>query len=98
MTDQGREMPRLFPTEVPVPTRTRREPTRRSGGPPVTTMPLLDFDELSSWLNTSVRHLRRLVDEDRIPYHKVGRFVRFDVNEIQAWLDENARSPESGRG
>jgi excisionase family DNA binding protein len=96
MTDQARGMRRLFPAEAPVPSRTRGETPRRSGGPAITT-PLLDIEQLSAWLNTSVRHVRRLVDEDRIPYHNVGRFIRFDINEIQGWLDANARGPASGR-
>jgi excisionase family DNA binding protein len=37
---------------------------------------------------TSVRHIQRLVSERRIPYLKVGHFVRFDQAEIVAWLDE----------
>jgi len=37
---------------------------------------------------TSVRHVRRLVSERRIPYLKVGRFVRFDPAELATWLDE----------
>ncbi len=33
------------------------------------------------------RFIRRLVAENRIPYMKVGRFVRFDAVEIAAWID-----------
>jgi excisionase family DNA binding protein len=50
---------------------------------------LLDYEELATWLKDSVRHLRRLVQEDRIPYLKVGHFVRFDPDEIGRWLDHN---------
>jgi excisionase family DNA binding protein len=50
---------------------------------------LLDYQELADWLNDTVRHLRRLVDEDRIPYVKVGHFVRFDPDRISQWLDDN---------
>ena len=53
---------------------------------------LLDYDELAAWLNTSVRHLRRLVDEHRIPFKKVGRKVRFDPEEIKQWLDSNSNA------
>jgi excisionase family DNA binding protein len=52
---------------------------------------LLDYQELSDWLNDSVRHLRRLVDENRIPYIKVGHFVRFDPVAISEWLASNQR-------
>lgn len=53
--------------------------------------PLLTYEELSIWLNTSVRHLRRLVDEGRIPFHKVGWFIRFDEDEIASWLAGNGQ-------
>ena len=42
------------------------------------------------------RHVRRLVAEKRVPYLKWRRFIRFDPDEIAAWLD-NARQPEAGR-
>jgi excisionase family DNA binding protein len=47
---------------------------------------LLDYEQLAAWLRDSVRHLRRLVHEDRIPNVKVGHFVRFDPNQIRRWL------------
>ena len=50
---------------------------------------LLDYEELADWLNDSVRHLRRLVQEDRIPYLKVGHFVRFDPEQVRQWLADN---------
>lgn len=50
---------------------------------------LLDYQELAARLNDSVRHLRRLVHEDRIPYVKVGHFIRFDPDEISQWLNAN---------
>ena len=49
---------------------------------------------------TSVRHIQRLVSERRIPYIKVGHFVRFDQAEIVAWLDERrvqVHAPSSER-
>ena len=52
---------------------------------------LLDYQELSTWLNDSVRHLRRLVHERRIPYVKVGRYVRFDPEEIRCWIESNGQ-------
>ena len=49
---------------------------------------LIDIPTLADHLGTTVRHVRRLVAERRIPFHKVGRLVRFDPSEISAWLDE----------
>ena len=48
--------------------------------------PLLDVDELAERLNISVRHVRRLVAERRIPYLKVGHLLRFEPAAIDAWL------------
>jgi excisionase family DNA binding protein len=54
---------------------------------------LLTIDQLAEQLNVSVRHVRRLVAERRVPYLKVGRLIRFDPSEVAEWLDE-ARHPQ----
>jgi excisionase family DNA binding protein len=38
-------------------------------------------------LGVSVRYVRRLVFENRIPYLKVGRLSRFDPEELAPWID-----------
>ena len=48
---------------------------------------LLDIDDLADLLNISVRHVRRLVAERRVPYLKVGHLVRFEPAAIDSWLD-----------
>lgn len=53
---------------------------------------LLTIDQLAERLGTSTRHVRRLVAERRVPYLKVGKFVRFDPAEVVEWLDD-ARRP-----
>ena len=47
---------------------------------------LLDIEGVATHLNITVRHVRRLVLERRIPHLKVGRLLRFDPEEIAAWL------------
>jgi excisionase family DNA binding protein len=47
---------------------------------------LLTIREVAAWLGVTVRHVRRLVAERRIPYIKWGRYLRFDVDDITAWL------------
>jgi excisionase family DNA binding protein len=47
---------------------------------------LIDIPTLARCLGTSIRHVRRLVAEKRIPYIKVGHLVRFDPGEIHDWL------------
>jgi excisionase family DNA binding protein len=48
---------------------------------------LMNIDQLAQRLGITVRHVRRLVAERRVPYLKVGKLVRFDSAEIAAWLD-----------
>ncbi len=50
---------------------------------------LLTMDELAERLGVTPRHVRRLVAEKRVPYLKVGRFVRFDPVAIATWLDQS---------
>src|SRR5208282_6724886 len=57
---------------------------------------LLDQRHLAERLQITERHVRRLVAERRIPFVKVGRFVRFDPEEIAAWID-GQRVPTEGR-
>lgn len=47
---------------------------------------LLNINEVADVLGVNVRHVRRLVFENRIPYLKWGRLVRFDPCEIERWL------------
>ncbi len=48
---------------------------------------LVTIEQLAERLGTSVRHWRRLVAERRIPFVKLGGLVRFDVAEVEAWVD-----------
>ena len=50
--------------------------------------PLLDTDEVAGVLGVTPRHVRRLVAERRIPFVKVGRFVRFEPGELDVWLEQ----------
>ena len=44
---------------------------------------LLDIDGLAERLGVGERFVRRLVEERRIPYLKIGRLVRFDTDDHQ---------------
>jgi excisionase family DNA binding protein len=55
---------------------------------------LLSIDELADHLGVSVRHVRRLVSERRLPVHNWDRLLRFDLAEVNHWL-ESIRSPRS---
>jgi excisionase family DNA binding protein len=53
--------------------------------------PLIDIHGVADVLAVTPRHIQRLVAERRIPYLKVGRFVRFDRAELSVWLDRQRR-------
>jgi len=48
---------------------------------------LIDIAGAAAQLGVSVRYLRRLVSQRRIPYVKLGHYVRFDPAEIDEWID-----------
>jgi excisionase family DNA binding protein len=54
---------------------------------------LIRIEQLAQRLGITVRHVRRLVAERRVPYLKVGRLVRFDTLEVTEWLDSRRRPP-----
>jgi excisionase family DNA binding protein len=65
----------------------RGEEQTRRGMIDISSIPqLLTIDQLAGRLGITVRHVRRLVAEKRVPYYKVGRLVRFDPAEITTWL------------
>ena len=64
---------------------------------PVELPKLLSMDELAERLGVTQRHVRRLVAEKRVPFLKVGRFIRFDPAEIVEWLDDTRRPAGSRR-
>jgi len=54
---------------------------------------LLNIAELAERLGVTERHVRRLVAERRIPFIKWGHLLRFDPDEIVAWLDRSRIPP-----
>ncbi len=43
-------------------------------------------DDAARELECSVRHVRKLVSENKIPYLKIGRLVRFSPLRVREWL------------
>ena len=49
---------------------------------------LVSIEDLADHLGVSVRHVRRLVSERRIPFYKWGgRLLRFDIAAANRWLE-----------
>ncbi len=60
---------------------------------------LLTVDEVARLLAVEPRFVRRLVHERRIPFHKIGKFVRFlpdDVHEFIKAGRKDTRGPGLG--
>jgi excisionase family DNA binding protein len=54
-------------------------------------VPLMDIEAVARRLGVPVRHVRRLVAERRIPFLKWSHLLRFDLAEIEAWLNQARR-------
>jgi excisionase family DNA binding protein len=52
---------------------------------------LVDIGWVANRLGVSVRHVRRLVQEGRIPFIKWGHLLRFDPVDIEEWIAGNRR-------
>jgi len=44
--------------------------------------------EAAAYLQLSLNTIYQWVSQKRIPYYKVSRLVRFDLNEIDNWLKD----------
>lgn len=58
---------------------------------------LIDIGAVAASLGVSVRHVRRLVAERRIPFVKVGHFVRFTEPDIRQWVEDRRVEPVGTR-
>lgn len=47
---------------------------------------LIDIAGLAERLGVGERFVRRLVDERRVPFFKIGRHVRFRLQDVEAWI------------
>lgn len=54
---------------------------------------LLSVAEAAARLGTPVRFVRRLITERRIRFYKVGRYVRLDANDLDAFVDAGRVEP-----
>ena len=56
--------------------------------PTETSSPLLTVDDAATRLAVTPRFVRRLVAERRIAFHRVGKFIRFDPDDVEALIRE----------
>lgn len=55
----------------------------------------IDIEGLAAWLGISVRHVRRLVADKRVPFLKVGNLIRFDPADIGLWINHQKEASGS---
>jgi excisionase family DNA binding protein len=55
---------------------------------------LLNAVEAAEFLGIGRNTLYIWVRAGRVPHFKIGTAVRFDVDELRRWLEENRRGPE----
>jgi excisionase family DNA binding protein len=58
--------------------------------------PLIDAKAASGLLGVPYTWLLAQAREGRIPHHRLGHYVRFDPDDLQAWLQETKAAPRDG--
>ena len=72
----------------------RRDPASQPPGKSAsTTSMLLDVSAAAELLGVTERFVRRLVAERRIPFYKVGKFIRFRSTDVADWVDARRIEP-----
>lgn len=57
--------------------------------------PLVDISGAAVRLGVSVRHVRGLVAERRVPFIKWGHLLRFDPIELERWIADHRVEPST---
>lgn len=52
-----------------------------------TPSPLWDAEQVAAHLGLSLPHIYLLARENRLPYVRIGRALRFRPAEIEAWIE-----------
>ena len=71
--------------------------SNRTQGGAGSRVPLLGVDDVASWLGVEAGFIRRLIAQRRIPFLKIGKYVRFDPQEVAGWIDLQRVQPECRR-
>jgi excisionase family DNA binding protein len=59
---------------------------------------LLNVAQTAERLGTTERHIRELIYRRELPYIKVGRLVRVDTDDLDAWLTSQRQPARNGGG
>ena len=58
---------------------------------------LMTIEQTAERLGVSVRHVRRLVSERRVPFVKWGHLLRFDPVVLDKWIEDSSIPAERSR-
>jgi excisionase family DNA binding protein len=62
----------------------------------------LSIEELAKYLGVSEKTIRRWVLNQDIPYHKIMKFIRFRLSEVERWIESGGKlsllNDEAGEG
>lgn len=58
--------------------------------------PLMDKNQLAELLNVEVSWVEKATAARILPIQWVGRYARYDLKDIEAWLESNKEQPGSG--
>ncbi len=53
----------------------------------------IGVEELAAYLDISVNTVYSWAYQRKIPYHKIGRLVKFDLIKINKWLEDRKIDP-----
>ena len=57
---------------------------------------VLTITEVATFLRIPKSSVYKLIHEDRLPAHKVGKHFRLMQGEVQDWLEQGAIAPQLG--
>ena len=54
---------------------------------------LLSIDEAGAYLDLSIHTLYTMCSQRRIPFVKMGRLTKFDLQQLDKWIEKNTVMP-----
>lgn len=58
---------------------------------------LISVQEVSKMLDISVNTAYAMVSQRRIPFVKIGRLTKFDIERIEEWIEEHSTEEKKFR-
>ena len=52
---------------------------------------LINVQDMAAYIGTTPGVIYQMVSQKTIPYVKIGRSTRFDMQKVDAWIEKNSR-------